>query len=243
VTLHPPSPMSPSALTSKRSMPSATTTNAFYSLRRCKQARNCRRRTFYSCKRIRIRTRDALPTQICRCCICRLSLQGNEAGATDRSPADLRDRQSRLSCQRPSRPFTPSTLALPSHEHLLVLLLRRDHRTAINGRMHILNSCTANFLSGVYITPRSSYVSRAYSEWRGPFSHCSRHSRSYPCRPILFRDHAALFFWSNEEVEGHKCSPLRFGSISEWSNRAGRKETRENSTSTQVTISNAIRLE
>jgi hypothetical protein len=61
-------------------------------------------------------------------------------------------------------PICPSTLALPSHEHLPVLLLRRNHRTAINGWMNISNSCTANCLSAAYITQRSSYVSRAYSE-------------------------------------------------------------------------------
>jgi hypothetical protein len=35
-----PSPKSPLALTSKRPRPSATTTNAFYSFRRCKRTRN-----------------------------------------------------------------------------------------------------------------------------------------------------------------------------------------------------------
>jgi hypothetical protein len=105
-------------------------------------------------------------------------------------------------------------LALPSHEHLPVLLLRRNHRTAINGWMHISNSCKVKFLSGVNITQRSSYASLIYPEWRCPFSHCPRHSgffrdsRSCPCWPIVFRGHAVVFFGPKRF---YSLSPFTFG--------------------------------
>jgi hypothetical protein len=45
--------------------------------------------------------------------------------------------------------------------------------------MDILKSCTAKFLSRVDITQRSSSASRAYSEWRCPFSHYPMHSKLF----------------------------------------------------------------